>query len=269
MKARNLIWLVSLLVALPVLAQEQEHRIHVETRVLGPGSAVFISEDGEETRFSPSVEVIGDGSHYFQLLGHRRQIGVQLTGLTPELREHFGVDSEVGVMVSKVSEGKPAEAAGVEVGDIITAVDGDDVASSNDLVGAIRSKDAGEYVELEIWRDGRRLALEVAVEESEPPRVFRWSSHGDGDERHKLVLPEIRLRSFDSEQFKNFTGEWQGTIELEDIQGVLEHLGELFESEDWKARLHQIEEMDFGEVEEKMKRVEERLRTLERELEKE
>ena len=69
------------------------------------------------------------------------------------------------------------------------------------------------------------------------------------------------------EQFKNLAGKWHGTIDLEDIQGVLEHLGEFFESEDWKARPHQIEEMDFGEVEEKMKQVEERLRRLELELE--
>ena len=267
MKAKNSIWLVSLLVVLPAVAQEQPRRIHIETRVLGPGSAIFISEDGEETQISPSIEVIGDGSHYFQLLGHRRQIGVQLTSLTPELREHFGVDSEVGVMVSKVSAGKPAESSGVAVGDIITAIDGEDVESSNDLVRVIRSKEAGESVELEIWRDGRSLALEVAVEEIEPPRVVRWRSHGDGDERIQLVLPEIHLRSFDVEQFKNLAGKWHGTIDLEDIQGVLEHLGEFFESEDWKARPHQIEEMDFGEVEEKMKQVEERLRRLELELE--
>ena len=269
MKAKNLIWLVSLLVALPVIAQEKEHRIRIETRVLGPGSAIFIGEDGEETHVSPSVEVFGDGSRYFQLRGHHRQIGVQLTSLTAELREHFGVDSEVGVMVSKVSEGMAAEAAGVAVGDIITAIDGDDVDSSNDLVRVIRSKEAGESVELEIWRGGRSLALDVAVEEIEPPRLVHWRSHGDGDERLQLVLPEIHLRSFDVDQFKNLAGHWEGTLDLENIQGVLEHLGEFFESEDWKARLHQIEEMDFDEVEEKMKRVEERLRILERELEKE
>ena len=271
MKAKNLIWMVSLLVALPAVAQEQ-HRVRIETRVLGPGSAVFIGEDGEETLITPRVELLGNGSHYFQLHGRRRQIGVQLTSLTPELREHFGVDSQVGVMVSKVSEGKPADAAGVAVGDIITAIDGSDVDSSNDLVRAIRSKEAGESVELEIWRDGRSLALDVAVEEIEPPRLVHWRSRGDGDERHQLVLPELHLRSFDADQFKNLAGQWgqwEGTLELEDIQGVLEHLGEFFASEDWQARLRQIEEMDFEGVEEKMKRVEERLRALELELEKE
>ena len=61
-------------------------------------------------------------------------------------------------------------------------------------------------------------------------------------------------------------GGWSGNIQLDDIQGVLEHLGEYFSSDDWKARLQRIEEMDFEQVEKKMKEVEQRLQRLEKEL---
>ena len=46
-------------------------------------------------------------------------LGVGLTDLTPELREHFGVGGDAGVMISRVVEDSPAAKAGLRVGDII------------------------------------------------------------------------------------------------------------------------------------------------------
>jgi len=45
----------------------------------------------------------------------RPLLGVQVTGMTAELREHFGADAETGLLISKVFEGSPAEDAGINV----------------------------------------------------------------------------------------------------------------------------------------------------------
>lgn len=82
-------------------------------------------------------------------------LGVQLSELTRELRIHFGVPETVGVMVSKVLPDTPAERAGVQVGDIITRVDGEDVVSANALAHAIRQRAEGDVVDLEVWREKR------------------------------------------------------------------------------------------------------------------
>jgi hypothetical protein len=94
-------------------------------------------------------------------------LGVGLTELTPDLRTHFGVPEEVGVMVSKVMDETPAREAGLEAGDIITGVDGEPVSSGRELAKKIRAREAGEVVALEVWRDGRVETVTAQVEERE------------------------------------------------------------------------------------------------------
>ena len=59
------------------------------------------------TRTASRRSIEGDGP-----MVRRGYLGVGLTELTPELRTHFGVPEESGVMVSKVEPGSPAEKAG-------------------------------------------------------------------------------------------------------------------------------------------------------------
>ncbi len=161
-------------------------------------------------------------------------------------------------MVARTLEGQPAVLAGVEVGDIITAIDGAAVDSPSDLTRVIRGKKVGETVDLEIWRDGASRRLDVPVGERQPRRIvdIRPGRALSGD-RRLLLLPEIRMRDFqiDDDALKKLSTEWEGAIRLPDILGVLEHLGQYFSSEDWQERLHQIEKMDFKEVESKMKSI--------------
>ena len=92
-------------------------------------------------------------------------LGVGLAELTPELREHFGVSAESGVMVSKIVDDSPAFKAGLEVGDIITGVDGKNVKSGSALARTIRGHQDGEEVLLSVWRDGSARSITAAVEE--------------------------------------------------------------------------------------------------------
>lgn len=99
----------------------------------------------------------------------RRFIGVSTLELTPELREHFGVDKELGVMVSRVEKDSPAAKAGLKAGDIILRADGRDVARTGDLRRAIQRRDGGEKIDLEITKGGRgssRVAVEIAERKS-------------------------------------------------------------------------------------------------------
>lgn len=92
-------------------------------------------------------------------------LGVGLTELTPELREHFGVPAGAGVMVSKVMDDSPAFRAGVEVGDILAEVDGESVSSGAELAKRIRGHAEGDEVVLSVWRDGTARSITAALEE--------------------------------------------------------------------------------------------------------
>ncbi len=91
-------------------------------------------------------------------------LGVAMVELTPELRRHFGVPEDVGVMVSQVMEDSPAQRAGVRVGDVVSAVAGDSVGSARQLAQAIAQRPEGEAVVLEIWRDGKLETLTATLE---------------------------------------------------------------------------------------------------------
>src|SRR6185436_9833525 len=86
------------------------------------------------------------------LAGKRAFLGVSLTDISPELREHFGAPKDSGVLVGNIEDGSPAEKAGVRVGDIIVAVDGKDVESSWDLRKALQGKKDGDTARIEVVR---------------------------------------------------------------------------------------------------------------------
>ena len=94
-------------------------------------------------------------------------VGVRLVEMTPDLREHFGVARDAGVLVGSVEKDGPAAKAGIAVGDILTAVDGDRLDSARDLRRAVRGGKAGETVRLDLTRD--RVKKQVMVTLAERP----------------------------------------------------------------------------------------------------
>ncbi len=171
-----------------------EKRVHCEGEECdeSPGAA-FIEADGEAaTVAAEDFEWLGDdGQRRFMKRIHHGAgkggfLGVGLTDLTPELRGHFGVPEDSGVMVSKIVEDSPAERAGLQVGDIITLVDGESIRSGRGLASAIGALEDGASVALELWRDGRVETVVATVEERERPSVMTGMmprihvGHGDG-----------------------------------------------------------------------------------------
>lgn len=99
-------------------------------------------------------------------LSGRPRLGVQLVEVTPELRSHMGAAEDAGVLVSKVIAGTPAESAGVRVGDLIVAVDGESISGVAGLRKALRDK-SGKTFELEVLRDRTPVRVQVTIPEPE------------------------------------------------------------------------------------------------------
>lgn len=68
-----------------------------------------------------------------------------------------------GSVIISISPGTAAEEAGLQVGDIVVAVDGDPIGDFTDLAAVIRNYAAGDKVELEIERDGESLVVPVEL----------------------------------------------------------------------------------------------------------
>ena len=95
----------------------------------------------------------------------RSWLGVYIQDVTPEIAEQFDLNEAKGILIGDVIEGSPAEEAGMERGDIITKVDGEEVNSPEELQDKIRSIEIGEKANVEVVRDGKEISFVVKIGE--------------------------------------------------------------------------------------------------------
>ncbi|HEX2196229.1 MAG TPA: trypsin-like peptidase domain-containing protein [Actinomycetota bacterium] len=95
----------------------------------------------------------------------RAWLGVTLGNVTAETAFEFGIPEDVrGAVVLAVVPDSPADEAGIDVGDVITAIEGDAIADADELVSELRRRDVGEDVELEVFSGGDPDEVEVELE---------------------------------------------------------------------------------------------------------
>lgn len=116
-----------------------------------------------------------------QLLEHgevrRAYLGVQMQDITPELAQAFDIEYSRGAIVTKVAPDSAAEKAGLQVGDIVTAVDGVSLKNAANLRNAIGLILVGKTIELEILRDGKARIIKAKVTESQQSRQNNGNVH--------------------------------------------------------------------------------------------
>lgn len=150
----------------------------------GPTRRTVVIKDGKVITDGREINIDG-----MLLGGPRAYIGVSLTNLSPELREHFGAPKDAGVLVESVQKDSPADKAGIRVGDIVLAVDGKDVESAGDLRQSLQDKKEGDSVRVEVLRGRARQTIVASVKERETPRLLQL------DELPGLIgTPEWRAR---------------------------------------------------------------------------
>ena len=71
-----------------------------------------------------------------------------------------------GAVVQEVVAGSPAEAAGVQVGDIITAVDGTPIDANHRLADVVSQYQPGDRVKLKVWRAGDAKSVTATLGEN-------------------------------------------------------------------------------------------------------
>lgn len=89
-------------------------------------------------------------------------IGVSVASVSVETQS-YGLPQ--GAAVKVIAENSPAEAAGLQINDIITAVNGTAITGSSDLVKVINQSTVGEALTLSIYRNGNDLNLTLTVGE--------------------------------------------------------------------------------------------------------
>ncbi|MDV3220732.1 S1C family serine protease [Intrasporangium sp.] len=115
---------------------------------IGIGFAIPVSEAK-----SIADQLIADGTAEHAFLGVSARNAVV----------EDGAAKRAGAEIAELTDGAPAEQAGIRAGDVVIAIDGDPVDSSTALVAQIRERTAGEKVTLTIIRDGSRQDVPVTL----------------------------------------------------------------------------------------------------------
>lgn len=188
-------------------------------------------------------------------------LGIQMIDLTPELRTHFGVSDEAGVMLSQIADESPAAAAGLRVGDILTAVDGSPVRGTMEVVRAIGAKKGGQPVTLEVYRDGSYRNLEATLEERARSQFWLNTLSGEGPKRFEFSTE-------DGENVFVLPGPDAGElmIKRERVDELMDNLHERLASPEFSHRMLEVRS-NTEELEARIKELEKRLEELAEQLE--
>ena len=147
---------------------ETPRSLAVEVAKIAPGTAskMELVRDGSLKTIDITVGTQpGDMADKGGAQAEPGKVGVALAQLTPELRQQLSVPEKLnGAVIAQVAPGSPAEAAGLQQGDVIVGVGSKAVASADDAVKAIKATTlSGKNVALRVYRDGRTAFVAVAI----------------------------------------------------------------------------------------------------------
>jgi serine protease Do len=127
-------------------------------QVIGINTAIFSPSGGNvgiafaipaSTAKDIVQDLIRDGSV------QRGWLGVQIQPVTDDIAESLGLAEAQGALVTEPQSDTPAAKAGIESGDVVTAVNGETVEGPRELARKIGALEPGKDVDLTIWRDGK------------------------------------------------------------------------------------------------------------------
>ena len=135
---------------------------NVRGEVIGVNSQIYSQTGGYQglsfaipidvaNRIKEQIVATGKASH--------AKLGVTVQEVNQGFADSFKLASPEGALVANVEPGSPAEQAGLKPGDVIRRLNGRNIVASGDLPAMIGIALPGEKVALEVWREGKMIAL--------------------------------------------------------------------------------------------------------------
>jgi serine protease Do len=110
----------------------------------------------------------------------RAYIGVQVQPVTPGIAESLGLKKAEGALVDEAQADTPAAKAGIQPGDVITAVNGKAVKDSRELAREISTMSPGSTAKLDVLRKGESKTFDVTLATMPNQREANAGNHDEG-----------------------------------------------------------------------------------------
>lgn len=169
---------------------------NLEGEVIGVNSQIFSRTGGfMGLSFAIPIDVAMSVVEQIKTQGKvsRGWLGVQIQDVTRELAESFGMKKPEGALVAKILPESPAQAAGLQPGDIIEAYNGVEIATSSALPPMVGATKIGETSTLRVLRQGKTIEVKIkigALPEEDPMRQAGSPSEDAGG-----ILPRLNLKA--------------------------------------------------------------------------
>lgn len=115
-------------------------------------------------------------------------IGVMVSDVSDEA---ISYGTPAGAAVVSVTEGGPAEKAGLQANDIITAADGKEISGKSGLSSIIADCAAGDKLTLSVYRQGQTLTVTVTVGEQTTSALANQQQQQQQQQQPQQTMPDI------------------------------------------------------------------------------
>lgn len=165
-------------------------------QVVGINSQIYTHTGGYQgLSFAIPIDVAAKVKDQIVATGHasHARLGVTVQEVNQTLAESFGLDRPEGALVSNVLPDSAAEKAGLKAGDVIRKFNGQAIVASGDLTALVGQAMPGDKVALEIWRQGKREALQAKLgDASDKTTQVAQDTQGKGHGRLGLALRPLQ-----------------------------------------------------------------------------
>lgn len=135
-------------------------------QVVGINSQIYSRSGGfMGISFAIPIDVAMNVAEQLKSTGkvQRGQLGVIIQEVSYDLAKSFGLDKASGALIAKVLPASPAAKAGLQVGDIVRSVNGEEIRTSSDLPVMVGAMAPGKEVVLGVWRKGKEVEVKVQL----------------------------------------------------------------------------------------------------------
>ncbi len=144
---------------------------NLKGQVVGINSQIYSRSGGfMGISFAIPIDVAMNVAEQLKATGkvQRGRLGVVIQEVSYDLAKSFGLERASGALISQVVPGGPAAQAGLQVGDIVQSVNGEEVKNSSDLPVMVGIVAPGKEVTLGIWRNGKQETVKVTLDSMNP-----------------------------------------------------------------------------------------------------